>query len=68
MSAIVIKTGPNTYDESDCSAVMEICDNLGNCCKTSTEGQGIFVKQTNKQSKTKQNKAKETYWKLPNLN
>ena len=41
VSAIVIKTGSNAYDESDCRAVIEICDNLGNCCATSPNGQGL---------------------------
>ena len=39
--AIVIKTGTTADDESDCRAVMEICDNLANCCITSPDRQGL---------------------------
>ena len=39
--AIVTKTGTTSHDESDCRAVMEICDNLANCCITSPDGQGL---------------------------
>ena len=41
VSTISIQTGWQDAAESDCDAVMEICDSLGNCCKTSTDGQGI---------------------------
>ena len=41
VSTIAIKTGTSEHDESDCRAVMEICDGDGNCCQTSPDGRGL---------------------------
>ena len=39
--SIVIKTGTVPSAESDCRAVMEICDKRGNCCQTNHNGKGL---------------------------
>ena len=41
MTSIAIKTGTVNAAESGCRAVMEICDEQGNCCQTSTTGNGL---------------------------
>ena len=41
VSSISIKTGSIQKAESDCKAVMEICDVERNCCQTSVDGRGL---------------------------
>ena len=41
VSSISIKTGSIQKAESDCKAVMEICDGERNCCRTSVDGRGL---------------------------
>ena len=41
MSEIKIKTGDGENDSSNCRAQMEICDDQGQCCQTSSEGRGL---------------------------
>ena len=41
VSGIVIKTGTVPNAQSNCSAVMEICDKDGNCCQTTPDGRGL---------------------------
>merc|ERR1711962_971866 len=41
VSSISIKTGSIQKAESDCKAVMEICDGERNCCQTSVDGRGL---------------------------
>ena len=45
MSTIATKTGPNQHDGSTCRAVLEICDDQGNCCQTSADGRGLYSGQ-----------------------
>ena len=42
VSTIATKTGNGKNDGSGCRAVMEICDSLGNCCRTSPDGRGLY--------------------------
>ena len=41
VSSISINTGSIQKAESDCKAVMEICDVERNCCQTSVDGRGL---------------------------
>ena len=41
MSSIAIKTGTVPNAQSDCRAVMELCDRQRNCCQTTPNGQGL---------------------------
>ena len=41
VSSISIKTGTVDAAQSDCRAVLEICDSNGKCCQTSPNGQGL---------------------------
>ena len=41
VSSIAIKTGTVQNAESDCRAVMEICDQDGHCCETTPNGKGL---------------------------
>ena len=45
MSTIATKTGPGENDRSTCRAVLEICDDGGNCCQTSADGRGLYSGQ-----------------------
>ena len=41
VSSIAIRTGTVQNAESDCRAVMEICDKDGHCCQTTPNGKGL---------------------------
>merc|ERR1719507_2582739 len=41
VSSIAIKTGTVPNAQSDCRAVMELCDRQRNCCQTTPNGQGL---------------------------
>ena len=41
MSEISIKTGTESNANSDCKAVMKICDMKNNCCQTTSNGGGL---------------------------
>ena len=50
VSGIAIKTGTVPNAESNCSAVMEICDKDGNCCQTTPNGKGLDNPGTDRES------------------
>ena len=49
MSEIAIKTGNDIYDSSNCGALAKICDNVGKCCETWTEGKGLYNQGPNRE-------------------
>ena len=51
VSTISIQTGTRANAESDCRAVMQICDNNNKCCQTRTDGGGLDIGGRNDREK-----------------